>query len=112
MCANNRKTFPGGKRKRRRPSCRHEAGCPNFAVKGGLCKRHGGYVRCFLEGCEKHAVFHGLCKLHDRLMVRKCSARGCVRYAKVDSLCLTHLREVSTQTNGCRQSPSKIVAHS
>lgn len=78
----------------------NERDCGKFAVKGGLCKAHGGFIRCWVEGCGKHAVKYGMCKRHRSTMLRSCEVDSCSRYAKVDGKCLLHASALNSSFAG------------
>jgi len=47
--------------------CSSEEGCTNYAVKGGVCIRHGAKMnrnQCSSEGCANIAIKGGVCKRH------------------------------------------------
>ena len=99
--------------KKKKERCSHGK-CGNESVSKGLCKRHGGGMRCAHEGCVKAAqgtrelciqhgggkqcshdkcvravVSRGLCKRHGG--GKRCSQEGCNKAAQGGlELCITH----------------------
>ena len=84
--------------KRKRATCKHEAGCEKNAKKGGFCISHGGtHIRskCKHEdGCEKWALKGGFCIAHGGTQNRsKCKHEdGCEKAAKTGGFCMAHWR--------------------
>ena len=79
-------------------------GCTNYAMKGGVCIRHGAKVeckRCSSEGCTNRAVKGGVCKRHGA-KTKKCSADGCLNKAKNGGVCIRHGAKVKKcSSKGC-----------
>jgi len=87
-------------KKRTRKRCTSE-GCTNFALKEGVCARHGAVLkRCSHEGCTNRAQKGGLCCRHGaNVNLRKCSVEGCTYFAKRGGLCSRHGERCSHE--GC-----------
>ena len=84
-----------------RPKARCSSdGCTTLANKWGLCSKHGGYRRCSWVGvCDKHAVKGGLCKGHGG--GKKCSVPGCNTPANIIGLCGKHGGYYRCAEEGC-----------
>ena len=62
--------------------------CSTPAKEGGLCKFHGGGVRCGHPGCSKSAQEGRLCIAHGG--GRRCKQAGCTKLAKKGGMCIAH----------------------
>ena len=100
----NKKGGAGKKRK----CCKRE-GCAKWAVRGGVCQRHGAVVKqkktcCKREGCANQAVQGGVCQRHGAVVTRTCCSHlGCTNIAKRAGVCKRHGANVVPRCNyeGC-----------
>ena len=65
-------------------------GCTSFAVKGGVCVKHGAKVKlCSSEGCTNQTLKGGVCTKHGA-KVKLCSSEGCSNKAQQGGVCIKH----------------------
>lgn len=64
--------------------------CPttSFAIARGLCRKHGAWGFCSVQGCGTAATARGLCQKHCSNGL--CSVQGCVTVAVARGLCAKH----------------------
>lgn len=78
-------------------------GCCNFAVKGGICIKHGAKPgarkRCAVADCTNRAVRKGVCWRHGaHLSAKKCTHLGCTNFAVRGGVCVKH----GAKINACK----------
>lgn len=77
------------KNKKTQKKCTFPDGCSNNAKSRGLCKRHGGGMRCRIHACPTSARPGGLCIAHGGGL---CKVVDCTTGARSGGLCLMHQR--------------------
>ena len=74
-------------------------GCTNIVVKGGVCMRHGAkrkIKRCRIEGCGNQVQNGGVCTRHGaKRKIKLCSSEGCTNHAKRGGVCIKHGAKVT-----------------
>lgn len=89
-----------------RRKCQHlgESGCPceTPAKEGGLCKAHGGGIRCGIITCTKSSQEGGLCIAHGG--GRGCKNESCRKLAKHGGFCISHGGGTRCKQQGCAKS--------
>ena len=69
-------------------------GCSNFAMRGGVCTKHGAKKKpCSHEGCSNNALQGGVCIKHGAKIERKrksCGHEGCNKKAQSKGMCDRH----------------------
>ena len=107
------KNQTGTQRRKNTKKCSHD-GCTNNAKSRGLCKRHGGGMRCQAPGgCNTSARPGGFCIAHGGGL---CKVEGCRTGARTKGLCSIHRRKLlenkkmQKETSKCDEirPPSKI----
>ena len=81
-----------GRKRRKKYECSSH-GCSNYAVKGGVCIRHGAsQKRCSSEGCTNQARKGGVCIRHGAKIKapKRCSSEGCTNQALKGGVCCRH----------------------
>ncbi|KAF4314881.1 hypothetical protein BBO99_00009674 [Phytophthora kernoviae] len=64
-------------------------GCVKAAQSRGMCKAHGGGVRCRVDGCAKSSQGDGFCRSHGG--GRRCGhPSGCSKWAQRNGMCMAH----------------------
>ena len=81
------------------PKLCKELNCPRQAQGGGLCKKHGGGIRCDIAGCKKSSQSKGLCRKHGG--GKSCSLEGCTRGPQRKGLCHMHGGKRLCSISGC-----------
>ena len=85
---------------KRRKQCSIE-GCTNWALRGGVCGRHGGAKLCSSEGCTNQAVKGGVCIRHGA-KYKRCSNEGCTNQAQKGGVCYRHgAKRRPCNSDGC-----------
>eukprot|EP00984_Skeletonema_dohrnii_P033927 scaffold32169_cov78-Skeletonema_dohrnii-CCMP3373.AAC.3 len=87
-------------REKKRKLCSFE-GCPNQALRGGLCGKHGGKDQCSFEGCPNQAKSGGLCDSHGGKKKKLCSFEGCPNQARCGGFCDSHGEKKLCSFEGC-----------
>jgi hypothetical protein len=82
-----RKEHKSSKRRRVFHPCT-VSGCDRAVQSRGVCKRHGGGVRCQESGCTKGAVSQGKCRSHGG--GERCAVDGCTKWAQKKHWCVRH----------------------
>ncbi|OQR90806.1 hypothetical protein THRCLA_22511 [Thraustotheca clavata] len=76
--------------------------CDKKVRSKGLCKAHGGGLRCMVVGCMRSSQGKGYCIRHGG--GRRCSITGCNRSSQSNGLCKSHGGGLRCQVANCNKS--------